>query len=164
MLGPETDETGAVPRTASGTAAGDEEKAVGGTGPTAVITGPGLGDLLTIGNREEVFDLEHRPGPLEDRLVRIENMLERMLDLTHVEPTSRSKGLSSSYNDEKYQPHGGMAAQSVATTHSAVPANGVHGATSGQAGMIGPNSGYNNSASAGSNIAGRPNAELGPTA
>lgn len=51
VLGPETDESAPVPRTASGQPV-DEEKAV--SGPTAAISGPGLGDLLTIGNKDAV--------------------------------------------------------------------------------------------------------------
>lgn len=59
----------------------DEEKAVQGDGQKPggmVITGPGLGDLLTEGPQDQVYDL-HLPGPHEDRLERIEAMLARLL-------------------------------------------------------------------------------------
>lgn len=62
VLGPETDEP--LPRTASkgsNNAAGDAEK--GYSGPTADISGPGLGDLHTIdpGNTQDVSRDHHLP-------------------------------------------------------------------------------------------------------
>lgn len=61
VLGPETDE---LPRTASGhvNPSGDAEKGL--SGPTAAISGPGLGDLHTIdgGNREDVSGLRYEHG------------------------------------------------------------------------------------------------------
>lgn len=62
VLGPETEESTAHTATASGHA-GDEEKAI--SGPTAAITGPGLGDLLTIGNKDDVSD---QPSPSTGQL------------------------------------------------------------------------------------------------
>lgn len=44
-----------------------------------VVTGPGLGDLLTEGPTQ-VFDLERHPGPLEMRLERIEALLNQLAD------------------------------------------------------------------------------------
>lgn len=60
VLGPEDGDVVPPPGARSGAGAGaghvDEEKAVGGNinGPTMAVTGPGLGDLLTEGPREEV--------------------------------------------------------------------------------------------------------------
>ena len=115
----------------------------------------------------QVFDLEHRPGPYDARLERIEAMLERLLeseprpsDLTYVEP-SRRKGVASHHDSSPTGAPGtghGMAAQSVAAPPSDVPANGVHGHGHGQS------AGYaqGNAGMTGSNLAGRPHAELGP--
>jgi hypothetical protein len=78
----------------------DEEKAIGDKKAAGaegiskeeasnfVVTGPGLGDLLTEGNQQAVFDLEKMPGPLEIRLERIELLLEQMAsgEMNHLAP------------------------------------------------------------------------------
>ncbi|WWC86284.1 uncharacterized protein L201_001157 [Kwoniella dendrophila CBS 6074] len=58
----------------------DEEKATESNGRTLAVTGPGLGDLLTAGPSEAVFDLERHPGPLEARLDRIEILLHQLAE------------------------------------------------------------------------------------
>ncbi|ORY23218.1 aquaporin-like protein [Naematelia encephala] len=84
VLGPETEEDES-PKT-SGPANGgtqDIEKTAG-TGPTApagrtlALSGPGLADLHTEGPNSGVYDLERHPGPLENRLDRIEMLLQQL--------------------------------------------------------------------------------------
>ena len=53
----------------------DEEKAT--EGRTFDVSGPGLGDLHTTGPAEAVFDLR-APGPMDERLDRIEALLAQL--------------------------------------------------------------------------------------
>lgn len=77
VLGPETDEMQRTP-SGNGPHGPDVEKQAPKAG-TMVISGPGLGDLLTEGPQDAVFDLERNPGPLHDRLDRIEAMLAQLV-------------------------------------------------------------------------------------
>ncbi|WWC58698.1 uncharacterized protein I303_101242 [Kwoniella dejecticola CBS 10117] len=114
VLGPESDadETSPKPLVVAppGTSAAgvrDEEKELesgGGGGRTLAVTGPGLGDLLTAGPSEAVFDLERHPGPLEARLDRIEALLAQLAE-------SRPRRSQSTYVDE---PSNAAIAHSVA--------------------------------------------------
>lgn len=84
VLGPETDEVQRSPSGQVGPHGPDVEKAPAGT---MAISGPGLGDLLTEGPQDAVFDLERAPGPLHDRLERIENMLAQLVNNHQVSPS-----------------------------------------------------------------------------
>ena len=60
------------------------------------VTGPGLGDLLTAGPQEAVFDLERTPGPLEERLERIEAMLSQLVPNTGATHATNGQRISTS--------------------------------------------------------------------
>lgn len=104
MLGPESDgdaQAPSVQELTSGPIAAqggkDEEKNIQSNGRrTAAVSGPGLGDLHTAGNRDavrrvfpsikvmtdrphQVFDLEKQPGPYAANLERIETLLNQLL-------------------------------------------------------------------------------------
>ncbi|WVR05922.1 hypothetical protein IAU60_002948 [Kwoniella sp. DSM 27419] len=99
VLGPETDEPtrpappGTIVNSTTAPAHHDEEKATESAGRTLAVSGPGLGDLLTEGPTEAVFDLQRRPGPLEHRLDRIEAILAQLAE-------SRPRRSQSTYFDE----------------------------------------------------------------
>ncbi|WVW82322.1 hypothetical protein I302_104329 [Kwoniella bestiolae CBS 10118] len=101
VLGPESDadETSPKPLVVAppGTSLpprGDEEKATESAGRTLAVTGPGLGDLLTAGPTEAVFDLDRHPGPLEARLDRIEQLLAQLAE-------SRPRRSQSTYYEDQ---------------------------------------------------------------
>ncbi|WRT64181.1 uncharacterized protein IL334_001110 [Kwoniella shivajii] len=99
VLGPESDADDTAPKplvvAAPGSSSGgQEEKAAESNGRTLAVTGPGLGDLLTQGNTQAVFDLESNPGPYDARLNRIEDMLAQLLE-------QRPRRSNSTYVDEE---------------------------------------------------------------
>ncbi|WWC66295.1 uncharacterized protein I206_100196 [Kwoniella pini CBS 10737] len=101
VLGPETESDETSPKSGTSAPQGtntsgvrDEEKELeSGGGRTLAVTGPGLGDLLTAGPSEAVFDLERHPGPLEARLERIEAILTQLAE-------ARPRRSQSTYYDE----------------------------------------------------------------
>ncbi|WVQ97426.1 hypothetical protein IAU59_004539 [Kwoniella sp. CBS 9459] len=145
VLGPETDSeepprpaqlstSGVAPGTAGGIIGGsigaggvhDEEKAAESGGRTMAVTGPGLGDLLTEGPQGAVFDLERHPGPLENRLDRIELLLSQLIE-------SRPRRSQSTYVDETHnangvRPEGAKVAKSDGLEYAAAqpPASYTH--------------------------------------
>ncbi|CAD6571318.1 MAG: hypothetical protein TREMPRED_000241 [Tremellales sp. Tagirdzhanova-0007] len=85
VLGPETDTPSPQPSPTddSNGPSGqpDVEKGMGKGkgGKSFSVSGPGLADLHTDGNKEGVFDLEKSPGPVETRLDRIESLLGQLI-------------------------------------------------------------------------------------
>ncbi|WWD17853.1 hypothetical protein CI109_102297 [Kwoniella shandongensis] len=120
VLGPESDgDEPTRPAPSSGTANTNTNTNTGGYVPphdvekggrTLAVSGPGLGDLLTEGPNEAVFDLERHPGPMEARLDKIETMLSQLLE-------ARPRPSASTYVEHPSPPHqsinGGYAKQNV---------------------------------------------------
>ncbi|WWC99730.1 hypothetical protein V866_006635 [Kwoniella sp. B9012] len=102
VLGPESDADQTAPKPLVVAPPGtsmpgrDEEKAAESGGRTLAVTGPGLGDLLTAGPSEAVFDLDRHPGPLEARLDRIEHLLAQLAE-------SRPRRSQSTYVEDQHQ-------------------------------------------------------------